>query len=187
MEDQRFDDLTRSLANRVSRRQILKVLVASAVGGILIRSGGGDAFAEGGNSDCAHWCNEHFPPGPDRGECKSNAAHDTGLCHSPCGPDGSGGTLCGGPAYASTTCCATGSATPVCKSGVCAAACVTLSNGTCAKPCSGPSDCPGSGCFCQATPDGRFCAAPVGAPNCSVTSGCPKGSVCAGGFCHPVC
>jgi hypothetical protein len=32
MEDQRFDELTRSLANRVSRRGMLKVLVASAVG-----------------------------------------------------------------------------------------------------------------------------------------------------------
>src|SRR2546422_7081867 len=31
------------------------------------------------NADCAHFCNQ-LPPGPERGECTSNAAQGTGLC-----------------------------------------------------------------------------------------------------------
>ena len=144
MEDERFDELTRSLARPVSRRQIIKVLVATAVGGLLMRKGTSGAWAdEGGNSDCAHWCNDHFA-GEGRGDCKSDAAHGTGLCHSPCGPGGSGGTLCGGPDYASTTCCATGQ---VCTpSGTC---CIPA-GGLCIRgvPCCNRLACvfpPGSG------------------------------------------
>ena len=86
MEDQRFDQMTRRLVTPVSRRQAFKVIAAAALGGLFIKSGSGAAFAEaGGNSACAHFCNDTFPPGPDRGECKSDAAHGTGTCAT-CGP-----------------------------------------------------------------------------------------------------
>jgi hypothetical protein len=130
MEDERFDALTRSLAKPVSRRQVLKVLMASTVGALLVRQGAGGAWAEkGGNSDCAHWCNAHFA-GEDRGDCKSDAAHGKGLCHSPCGPGGGGGTLCGGPGYDSTTCCTSGQN---CVDGTCASCPPgsALCNGSC--------------------------------------------------------
>jgi hypothetical protein len=48
MEDQRFDELAKSLGKPVSRRQVLKVLVATTVGGILLREGGGKALADNG-------------------------------------------------------------------------------------------------------------------------------------------
>jgi len=65
----------------VSRRQAFKVIAVAALGGLFIKSGSGAAFAEeGGNSACAQFCNDTFPPGPDRGECKSDAAHGTGTC-----------------------------------------------------------------------------------------------------------
>jgi hypothetical protein len=115
MEDQRFDELTRSLANRVSRRGMLKVLAATAVGGIVVRSQAGRVLAD--NSDCANFCNANFV-GEDRGECKSDGAQGIGLCHSACGLFGSGGgQLCGGPSYASTICCSF--PTPQCNGGYC--------------------------------------------------------------------
>jgi hypothetical protein len=186
MEDQRFDDLTRTLAKPVSRRGMLKVLAAATVGGWFMHSRTGAAWAaEGGNSECAHWCNDHFPPGPDRGECKSDAAHGTGLCHSPCGPDGSGGTLCGGPAYASTTCCAVGSATPVCKGGVCVAACLAPLQ----TRCNPSTD------TCCDTGQGKTICEPnfIGRPNacCNLPGGgchnnldCCADEFCFGGICQ---
>ena len=104
MEPTRFDELTKVLAATTSRRQALRRIGGLLAGATLASLLPGRALAD--NSACAHWCNEHFPPGSDRGQCKSDAAHGTGLCHSACGPGGSGGTLCGGPSYSATTCCA---------------------------------------------------------------------------------
>jgi hypothetical protein len=36
--------------------------------------------AGGGNSDCTVCCKALFPPGKDRGQCISAAAHHTGVC-----------------------------------------------------------------------------------------------------------
>jgi hypothetical protein len=164
----------------------------STVGGIFIGSRTGRALAD--NSDCAHWCNDHFPPGLDRGACKSNAADGIGLSHTPCGPDGGGRTLCGGPAYAATTCCSSGK---VCVGGVCTvpSACapgtVPLSNGTCAKQCNvnTPGSCSGSGCHCVTTDQGTFCATGNQTGSCPLSNNadCPKGSLRAGTNCQTVC
>jgi hypothetical protein len=176
MEDERFDELTRSLADRVSRRGMLKMLVATAVGGILVRSQSGRVLAD--NSDCAHFCNANFA-GEDRGDCKSDGAHGTGLCHSPCGPEGRGGTLCGGPAYASTTCCATGSS-------------VCLNNACCT-----PTTCAALGATCGQVPDGcgrtlscGACAASqclTCAENNTCISTCTPPKTCVNGTCTTVC
>jgi len=34
----------------------------------------------GGNSECAAFCNDAFPPGSARGHCKADAAHGEGAC-----------------------------------------------------------------------------------------------------------
>lgn len=83
MEDQRFDTLAKRLAGPISRRQVLKAIVATALGGLLLRSGSGAALAD--NSDCAHFCNAIYPSGDAQGHCKSDAARGHGVC-TQCGP-----------------------------------------------------------------------------------------------------
>ena len=61
MEDRQFDDLARKLAKPISRRQVLKAMVATIEGGALLRSGSGEAFA--GNSGYARFCNDTLPAG----------------------------------------------------------------------------------------------------------------------------
>jgi outer membrane lipoprotein SlyB len=57
MEGDRFDDLTRLIAGKTSRRQVLKMLAGAAVGGFF-GSRLSPALAAGeGNSACAHFCN----------------------------------------------------------------------------------------------------------------------------------
>jgi hypothetical protein len=77
MEERRFDELTRAIAQSTSRRRVLKGLVA-AVAGAALSSIGLGAQAQG-NSNAAHFCDTVFSPGPERGKCISDAAHGTGL------------------------------------------------------------------------------------------------------------
>src|SRR5579859_2247878 len=91
-----FDTLTKALASTTSRRsafrRIAGMLTGGAVGGTAIAAlSPGIALADGGNSDCAHFCNAVFAPGSARGQCKDDAAHGTGLCYT-CGPKASGGS-----------------------------------------------------------------------------------------------
>src|SRR2546425_9055631 len=91
-----FDDLTKALATSTSRRQAFRrfagILFGGTVGGVaLAELTPGVALAGGGNSDCAHFCNAIFAPGPARGQCKDDAAHGTGLCFT-CGPKSAGGS-----------------------------------------------------------------------------------------------
>src|SRR6476661_10001276 len=92
MNKNRFDDLTRTLAQGTSRRQALKLFGGGLLGALVP----GLVFAKGGNSDCAHFCNSVFPPGPERGKCTSDAAKGKGVCYT-CGPAASDSThyLCG--------------------------------------------------------------------------------------------
>jgi hypothetical protein len=122
MDQTWFDDLTKSLATPSSRRQALRRIGGMLSGAILASLPFGHALAD--NSDCAHFCNSVFAPGPARGQCKSDAAHGTGLCYS-CGPASPGGTqpICcpQNPdgtctSYSSATCCSHGQ---VCQGGTC--------------------------------------------------------------------
>jgi hypothetical protein len=187
MEEQRFDDLTRKLATPISRRQAFKALVATALGGFLIRAGSDEALAGGGNSACAHWCHDHFS-GSDAGHCTSEAAHGQGLCHSACGPGGSGGTLCGGPSFSTSTCCTSPSGT--CCGGVCTTCPTggTCSGTTCVCP-AGKVNCSGT---CQQ------CCSNSDCPNfqecfkgtcgfCSSSNPCPTGYTCENGGCFKSC
>jgi hypothetical protein len=113
----------------------------------------------GGNSDCAHFC-QQLPPGPQRGQCVSDAAQGTGLCYQ-CDGDvtrlcaaGVGGAYvccrewqvcCGRPGGGTMWCGKPGKVTPgvpgvtICCAGVCC-------NGAC---------CAGS--YRQCCPNGFHC------------------------------
>jgi Cys-rich repeat protein len=54
-----------------------------------------------------------------------------------------------------------------------------LPNGTCAKPCTTGTDCPGCPAFCVSSTSGAdFCAASVTSDQCLVDSDCPQGQFC---------
>lgn len=92
----KFDQVSKLFAEGLTRRQSLR-RIGGGLAGVIVGSLVGRAFAGGGNSDCAHWCNDNFPPGPGRGDCKSQAAHGTGPCYE-CGPAAPAvhGEFCGG-------------------------------------------------------------------------------------------
>jgi hypothetical protein len=197
MKPQTFDTLTRALADPISRRGALGRIVgmlglSTLGGGTLAALSPGIALAGGGNSDCAHFCNAVFDPGPDRGQCKSDAAHGTGLCPAcgngtlpvccPTNPDGT----C--TSYSSAICCSSGQVcqvTPLpggdfevaCMS-PCPSGTVQLSNGTCAMPCPVGGRCCSSGnCF----PDNgsAYCTNRQGSFDiCTTDSDCPMGEFC---------
>ena len=197
-----FDELAKEMASgTISRGQALKMVGATLLGfgslGILggvagakpkhkakhkghKSNGANPPIANGGNSDCAHFC-QNLPPGPDRGKCVSDAAHGKGLCFD-CGPAGSNAGLCG------TVCCPDGKS------------CDTSTNQCVNKPSLCPAGTPSmtacsstSGCQClflNGDPNGTLvCAAGQeqggtlcatnGTPLPGVT--CPTGQVCAGG------
>jgi hypothetical protein len=145
MTSERFDDLTRTLASTASRRRVLKGLAASMAAALLPAR----VLAGGGNSACAHFCNQMFPPGAARDMCVSDAAHGTGPCYV-CGPGAPAPT-----AQCGQVCCADDE---VCVDGACQLACdatggICLDGATC---CSGVCSCGGNqegghchGPFCQ--------------------------------------
>jgi hypothetical protein len=126
MEEQRFEELSRLIASKTSRRQVLKVLAGAALGGMFANRLS-PALAAGAGG-CAQYCNQVF--GKDTAattQCIHKAKRGTGLCYT-CGPAGSGGTPCGPTSggyytsYAGTTCCS--GSTSACSNGTCAASCV---------------------------------------------------------------
>ena len=122
--EHRFDELAKELARGLSRREALRRLGGGLAAALLAPLVSTRAWGDGeGNSLCAHFCQSIFPPGPQRGECISAAAHGEGPCYEygpmapqeplcllesgeevRCGP----GTVCGcGMCYdlSSVTCC----------------------------------------------------------------------------------
>jgi hypothetical protein len=81
------------MSGKMSRGSALKGVGALLAGAGLTSMTGTRVFASAGNSDCAHYCTDVYPPGPDRGSCVSQAAHGTGACYT-CGPAGAGGGNC---------------------------------------------------------------------------------------------
>src|SRR6266571_6377594 len=115
MDSSRFDELTKALATATSRRQVLKAIAATTLGGIFGLGGADLALAK--NMTCAQWCAAVFGDNtPADEQCSAAAAHGKGLCYS-CGPKSSGGgvppsSICctrntSGycSSYSSTTCC----------------------------------------------------------------------------------
>src|SRR5206468_379691 len=89
MDHDRFDALTRALATTTTRRQFLKTLAATTLGGLLGLSGLGTSLAK--NKACAQFCASVFGAHtPAAEQCTSDAAHGRGLCYT-CGPASPGG------------------------------------------------------------------------------------------------
>jgi hypothetical protein len=147
MDPNQFDAITRSLGTARSRRSMLRTLGAAALGAVGLAGARRADAAPGGNSACAHFC-QQLPPGPQRGQCVSDAAHGTGLCYQ-CGPaaPGTSLTLCG------TTCVDTSNDVTNC--GGCGHVCPTgetCTNGQCAATCTrpgGPCDLANPGACCS--------------------------------------
>jgi hypothetical protein len=80
-----------------------------------------------------------------------------------------------------------------CVNRKCSAACVKLSNGTCALPCSGLDDCPdcagGEGVACAVADNGgTFCAGNQVVPSsCATDNDCQTGQFCWSGICTVAC
>jgi len=204
MEPTKFDELTKALATSTSRRQALKTIAATTLGGILGLGGIGTALAS--NSACAKFCNAVFGANtPAANQCISDAAHGKGLCHQ-CGSatptsicctrNSSGfcssysGAHCPCDSSQCLTCDSTsGTCVSSCTSGqtCCSGTCsdcpcgyVKLSNGTCAKPCTTNADCPGcsSGCSAQDISGAFYCANTCTVQTCTTESDCPSGQFC---------
>ena len=112
--------------------------------------------ANQGNATCAHFCNAAVPPGPERGRCKSEAAHGGGLCYA-CGPQGdSSRVLCG------AICCQPGEN---CVDGLCQVACSAT------NPCPPCQTCSGGRCLADATQNRTSCGG---------SSICCNGTCCTG-------
>ena len=196
MDSWRFDEITKALATKTSRRQTLRrlggILGATALAGFFP----GLAFAS--NSTCAHFCAAVFGADtPAAGQCTSDAAHGKGLCYT-CGPASAGGTksICcpGGSghctSYSSATCCAGsqtccgGTCTSCPTGGVCSgSSCVCPAgqsncHGTCKNTTSDPTNCGTCGHVCAA---GETCVS--GACTCGSHGDCPAGQSCCGGMC----
>ncbi len=196
-----FDELAKTLAiaKEVPRRDALRLIGGGLAGAILASFGVGKAFGQG-NSDCAHFCTSVFPPGPDRGQCISDAAHHMGLCYQcgPAAPPEDHGPLCG------QVCC---DLAQVCQGGTC----VTCSGVRCGQGCCEPGQicqdgtcvtvgvCSGTGggcgqssvcgdnCFCFETTEGSVaCTSDVncgGRQPCSSSEDCAFGWVCTTNTC----
>ena len=181
-----FDELAKTLAiaKGMPRRDALRLIGGGLAGGVLAAFGVGKALGQG-NSPCAHFCVETFPPGPDRGKCVSDAAHHTGICFE-CGPAAPEGhpPLCG------QVCCAAGQ---VCQDGTCVTPNVCTTGFTCGGALTSCNDNCG---FCFDTTEGHACTADFfcgGAQTCTTSQDCPSGQVCTlntccgNNVCGPLC
>jgi hypothetical protein len=145
MDDRRFDDLTRSLSNSASRRQLLKGLVGGAIGFVGAALGRGQVQAAPDQKRCAVYCNQLFGKGPAFRACRKACAE--------CDADIS--RICFGPTGA--TCCEPGASCCVDETGreFCCPVETECCGSTC---CAGDESC----CFgaggpqCVACPEGQF-------------------------------
>ena len=183
-----IDELARAMASGLPRRELLKRLGGGALGGALLwLVPRGAAAAPGdrshGNSDCAHFCNEVFPPGAERGHCKSEAAHGSGPCFK-CGPAAPAGhpELCG------QACCP--AATPnCCGVGNCRNLAGDVQNcGKCGNACTAPANatptCAGGTCGFACNPGFKPCnGACIPTANCCTNADCPGGQTCVANVC----
>jgi hypothetical protein len=177
MNQERFDDVAKGLASgTVSRGQALRWMGGALVGAALASVPRVAWAANGGNSACAHFCTQTFPPGPQRAECISAAARGEGLCFE-CGPKATDTTrvLCGQVCCVSgETCSANGQCVP---SNICTEANSSPGGGMqCGTSPSGTSEA-GQRCFCRPLVEGggacttnalSFCKA------CNSNADCPS-------------
>jgi hypothetical protein len=200
MEPSNFDELTKALANSSSRRHALRIIVTTAVGGLLGLTSVSTAFGRPrakiakpspsgspGNSKCAQFCAAVFGANtPAANQCTSDAARNkpNNLCQR-CGGNKNSvccqesGGFCNG-SVAGATCCPTGQH---CQNGDCVPNCTgageTCSVGTdcCSGSCCGGTCCDSGNC-CNGTCCGsdESCFGFGGC--CKTTQVCNAGSTC---------
>jgi hypothetical protein len=84
LDARQFDGFAKALGSGAHRRRVLGVLT----GGLVAALGSRQVTQAQGNSGCAHFCQDVFPPGRERGECVSAAARgDAGNLCAACGAD----------------------------------------------------------------------------------------------------
>ena len=156
-----LDELAKGLANgTISRRQALRWMGGALVGGVLASIPGVALAQQGGNSYCAHYCTQAFPPGQERGQCISDAAHGTGACFA-CGQE----DPCAGQTACGENDCST---VPLVGAGQCF--CHQPIFCDFAQPCQGQEDC-GAGFMCA----NSCCGEPLCLPECG---NCVEGTFC---------
>jgi hypothetical protein len=169
MDSSRFDELTKALATATSRRQALKTIVATTLGGILGLGRLGTALAGRGPK-----CHRNGLGCDTNSQCCSGYCKNGEKCA--CAPNGA--TCTDGSNCCSGTCC---------QGTCCGSGQVCLSNGTCATPC-GAAGCDSSPCACNACNcDRDLCGAMLIFTGCSNDNGCPTGQFCAAGYCVTAC
>ncbi len=108
MNQDRFDDLARTLASTTSRRTVLKTLAGSAAGGLLALLGVGDTAATpGGCKASGKKCKEHDQC------CSGDCVNGT------CAACPSGSKLCNGSCIPQNDCCGGCGSGQTCENGVC--------------------------------------------------------------------
>jgi hypothetical protein len=82
VEEHRFDSLARTLASgTMSRREAVRLLGVTLLGGAFASVLGIASADPGGDSACAHFCTQAFPPGPERAQCISQGGRGSGPCY----------------------------------------------------------------------------------------------------------
>ena len=194
MDHNRFDDLTRALASGMSRRQALKLLGGSLMGGLLSFSGLGTVFAK--PKQCTangKHCNSKTVC------CSGFCDSTTKTCACPPGQTFVNGSCCLASQVCGSVCCSGTCDNNQCT---CPSSCQVLANGTCAQRCTGVPDsctCGGSsGSVCagdSSQPQGFGVCSPNGAAptgTCTSDIDCPPGSFCntnsgPPALCFPAC
>ncbi len=188
MDSSRFDELTKALARATSRRQALKTLAATVLGGMLDLGGIGTAFANCKPNDIG--CNTNS-------QCCSG-----GCCHGTCTDLNTTSNCgrCGNTCTGTTPACCSGACTDLSTDpnncGSCRHVCradETCQSGQCApckglqQACTSPGQCCDTGqgkTICAPTKGGggRCCNEPGG--SCSSPYDCCGSQACSNGTCQ---
>ncbi len=180
MDGKTFDAIARTLDVRLNRRRATRGALGVLFGGAAIgvtrsaaarKRGKGREKSRGvrqesgerGNSACAHFCNAVFPPGRQRGQCKSEGARDvpgnlcdacetdpTRFCNGVCcasGDECDGSVcqgLCGGDSCNEDECCDGATCQPAGTWELC------RGNDSFCETCAVEEVCPGDSQGCQA-------------------------------------
>jgi hypothetical protein len=155
MDSSRFDEFTKALVTSNSRRQVLKALAVTGVGGILAFIGidvGGDAFAQKAKKHCINLGHT----------CSSSKSCCSGNCHKHKCACKHGTTHCGNKCMNihsdSNNCGACGTVCPsgqICSNGTCGCASNQITcNGTCTDKNTDAKNCGACGTVC---PTGQIC------------------------------
>jgi hypothetical protein len=169
-----LDEVAKGLASgTISRGKALRWMGGALVGAAVASVPGLAWAAPDGNSACAHFCTQTFPPGSQRGECTSQGAQGTGPCYS-CTPG-----IGPGPHFTPPQCAPSEEfnlETCECEAVACAGN--PLPEGACGNAAScGEAD---QFCGCLPTTEASFFCIQHGdcGEPCTSTLDCPEGKAC---------